>query len=658
MGTDVLVPDGRAARAPLAALAAAGLMFAVVRPVHCQTFVNVTAPAGINHVHTRPYTPGYHPTSIQEQAGGAAAGDFDGDGWADLYVTRFWDADILYRNNRDGTFTDVTATVFGPNFGVHQTNGTVWGDVDNDGDLDLAVSTMYEGRHLLYVNDGAGHFSEDGAARGFTMLGGHPDTSGSGVAMGDYDRDGYLDMYVAEWRSFGVVANPAQSRLFRNLGSAGPGQFVDVTAVAGVAMDQLTGNFANKSLAFTPRFSDLDRDGHTDIVVSSDGGTTRLFWNNGDNTFTDGTAAAGDFGIPAFPPDADVGAGTNDMGFTLADFNGDELLDMFITSIGNGSGVHYSGNRMFLNNGNRTFTDATYATGVREGGWGWGADAIDYDNDGDLDIAHTNGFALAAIDQTIFFKNIGSRTNPQYINLNSAVGITDTGQGRGLLTFDVDRDGDLDLFIVNHASAPILYRNDIGAAAGDWLQVRTVGTESNRDGIGAYVTVTPNLATPDIAYVTEIDGSTNYLGQSELVAHFGLGNVAHIEQINVLWPSGYAQRFTNVAPNQRITVTEGLLADFNGDDIVDAADLTAWRLHAGLAGGASPANGDADRDGDVDGADFFIWQRSVGRSVDSGISEVGASEVIPEPGTVMLAAVGLAFQTGLARRRVRSALLA
>jgi hypothetical protein len=289
---------------------------------------------------------------------------------------------------------------------------------------------------------------------------------------------------------------------------------------------------------------------------------------------------------------------------------------------------------------------------VRLGGWGWGADALDYDNDGDLDIAHTNGFSIAPIDQTRLFKNVGTRTAPQFVDMATPLGVTDDAQGRGLLTFDYDRDGDVDFFIVNNNTTPILYRNDGGSTAGDWLQVRTVGVESNRDGVGAFITVTPDLSAAQTFYVAEIDGSNNYLGQSELIAHFGLGEIDAIDQIDVEWPSGYVQRFTDVAPNQLVTITEGLLADFNHDDQVDGDDLLKWKTDFGASGG-SPSPCDADRDGDVDGADFLKWQRELGRSVVSGLvgaPAVGLAAVVPEPESSLLLLALACVVLSLARR--------
>jgi hypothetical protein len=226
----------------------------------------------------------------------------------------------------------------------------------------------------------------------------------------------------------------------------------------------------------------------------------------------------------------------------------------------------------------------------------------------------------------------------------TTLGVTDADWGRGLLTFDYDRDGDLDLFIVNYHADPVLYRNDGGNVAGNWLQIKTVGSDSNPDGIGAYITVTPDLDLPAVAYVTEMDGSSNYLGQSELLAHFGLGETESIDQIVVQWPSGYEQTFTDVAVNQRVTITEGLLADFNGDDAVDGLDLDAWLQNFGLATGALPSQGDVDRNGCIDGADLLAIQRSLGRSVVSGLAASSIPGVaVPEPLAWVLLAAGAPF---------------
>ena len=553
-----------------------------------QTFVDVTVESNILHNAEAPNGPNA-PTFAQVQAGGAAAGDFDGDGWVDLFVTRYFDTDVLYRNNGDGTFSDVTEQVFDGGIGDWETSGACFGDIDNDGDLDLAVSTLNEFRHRLYVNDGTGRFSEEGESRNLIIAGGLPITAGTSFSMGDYDRDGFLDLYVTEWRNFSTTSDAVHARLFRNLGSTNPGHFEDVTFSAGVTMDITSGLHTGKGLSFTPRFVDFDRDGNTDIGVASDGRTSRLFWNNGDGTFEDGTEAAG------------IDGGTNDMGFTIGDFNGDGLMDWFVTSIGQGTGVPPSGNRLYLNNGDRTFTDAT-DTGVREGGWGWGTEAFDFDHDGDLDIVMTNGMTLVADDRSYLFENVGTREIPEFIDRSEALGIVDTGQGRGLLTFDYDRDGDLDVFIYNYNSAPILYRND-AKNENAWIQVRAISSRSNRDGIGAFITVTPNLDQPQVKYVTEMDGSSNYLAQSETVAHFGLGSIQSIDRLSVLWPSGTKQVLFDQPINQLLVIEEPSFdGDVNQDGSLSLLDVGPFVQS--LQSGTYQFEADINKDGIIDHLDI------------------------------------------------------
>jgi hypothetical protein len=580
------------------------------------TFTNVTNAAGLNFIgsHVPPSNMGFK----ELFSGGAAAGDYDNDGWVDLYVTRYYAPDILYRNNGNGTFSDTTNTAFG-SLPRRNTNGVAWGDVDNDGDADLYVSSIDKSQHFLYVNDGAGHFSEEAVVRGAAVGDSAHTTAGTSVSFGDYDGDGWLDIFVGEWRDEGVHSVPVQARLLRNLGAANPGHFEDTTDDAGVNLDLTTGPHAGESFSYTPKFVDLDRDGHQDLAIASDNDTSRLFWNNGNGAFTDGTGGMG------------VGLGNNDMGATVGDVNGDGLLDWFTSDIYL-AGIA-DGNRLFLNNGNRTFTDTTTAAGVRDAGWGWGTELFDHDNDADLDLITTNGYFVE--DRTRFFENNGSGAFTEKAILS---GIVDTGQGRGLLTFDYDRDGDLDIFIVNNHQAPILYRNN--GNSNKWLDVDLVGMISNRDAIGAVITVTPDLSMPTKRFVTEIDGSSNYLAQSETTAHFGLGALnGNIDLIRIEWPvSGVVQEFSDVPPNQFLTVVERV-GDYNGDLRVDAADYTVWRNSLGTSVAAG-TGADGNGDGSVDGLDYALWRRSFGMDVvvaggASGSGSIGAA-TIPEPAAGVL----------------------
>ena len=278
-------------------------------------FTNVTTAAGINY--SLPPGPPGMANYIVAQAGGAAARDFDNDGWPDVFVSRQWDAPILYRNNRDGTFSDVTSSAITTALATTGSNGVAWGDVDNDGDADLYVTSL-NFQNQLFINDGTGHFADQGELRGAALS--DLPVSGTSASFGDYDSDGYLDMYVTEWRVLGNPL-PPHTRLLHNRGVSQPGFFDDVTSAAGVAMGPLSGQSEYGSLGFTPRFADLDRDGHTDLLVASDSKSTRLFWNNGDGTFTNGTPAVVD------------NLGFSDMGLAIGDVDGDGLLDWFTTDI-------------------------------------------------------------------------------------------------------------------------------------------------------------------------------------------------------------------------------------------------------------------------------------------------------------------------------------
>jgi hypothetical protein len=602
------------------------------------TFTDVTSSAGIVYSLPDPLPPlGDNPIS---ESGGAAAGDFDNDGWTDLFVTRYWDAPFLYRNNHDGTFSDVTASAFSAGMPGAKSSGASWGDIDNDGDLDLAVSTIYTPTgNALYINDGNGQFTEQAAARG-TNLGGTSFGMMS-TSFGDYDNDGYLDMYTSEWRGLsGYTGDPTRARLLRNRGAAQPGYFDDVTVASGAAMGPLSGVPVYQSNSFTPRFVDFDRDGHTDIFVNSDNGSSRLFWNNGNGTFTDGTG----------PIDSSLGL--SDMGLAIGDIDGNGLLDFFTTDVCHPSNCSTSsGNRLFRNFGNRTFLESSLASGVREAGWGWGTQMFDYDNDKDLDIVATNGYYTSATvppgfenDAIRLFRNNGQGgVLTTFTNVASEVGMTDTSQGRGLLKFDYDRDGDLDVFIVNNFQTPILYRNDGGNEAGDWLQIDTQGTISNADGVGVFITVTPDLAFPNKKLVHEITLSSSFLSQSEPIAHFGLGlNSGLIDKVRIEWPaSGIVQELFDVSPNQRLFIRETAPGDFNFDGYVDGADLNIWQSSYGV-----DAAGDADGDGDSDGGDFLIWQRNFRPNT----TPLNESIAVPEPSSLVMASLSLIGLLGLRRR--------
>lgn len=588
-------------------------------------FTNVAPLLGINHIQAPA-------NGAQVMTGGVAAGDFDGDGRVDLFFTRIDSPNVLYRNN--GTeFENISAAA-----GFTESlpsNGVASGDIDNDGDLDLYVTGSEANRHFLYVNDGTGRFTEQAVSRGAHVPASPGATHrGQGVAFGDYDADGYLDILTTDHSR--PTSNNG-SRLLRNLGAANPGSFEDVTQTAGLNVFRPALAVTNPPNAyrFQPQFTDLDSDGNLDLVISADSRTSQLFWNNGDGTFTDGTIAAS------------VGTDKTGMGTALGDYDRDGDLDWFVTAIMDTTFLGSNpGNRLYRNNGNRTFTDVTTAAGVRNTGpglsWGWGTTFFDYDNDADVDLIGTNGFVSGyTADRTTLWRNNGTGT---FTDISAASGITDTGQGRGLIHVDYDSDGDLDVVIANYAAAPIVYRND-GVAAGDWLRVDPEGVISNRDGLGAVVRVTINAEEPNQSQVWEVSSGGSYLSQSETTAHFGLGEVSGtIDLVEVTWPvSGLKQRFVDVLPNSTLYARERLLGDFNGDSTVDAADYTIWRDSSGSVGiglAADTVGPEGRPDGVVDQLDLMSWRANFGFTISAPAPPATAS--VPEPTALAICIAALA----------------
>ncbi len=527
-------------------------------------FVEVTEQAGLSFVQHDVSPPGeclFDDVQIEEtgtfcmaerMTGGAAAGDFDGDGYVDLVITRLDDYDLLLRNRGDGTFEDVTRR-WGLDDFREATNGAVWGDIDNDGDLDLFITAVGGTRHWLFVNEGRNGFVEEGMKRGAAL-----DTDdqrvGFSASFGDYDGDGWIDLHVTEWRPSQLVGEGSTGvRLLRNRGAAAPGYFDDVTMEAGVNMvgvvSQTQDTLTEGTFAFASGFVDLDGDGLLDLTVASDFGTTRLFWNDGDGTFTDGTVMAW------------VGTAQNAMGLTFGDYDLDGDFDWFVTSVyqtssgspGTEGPGPRDGNRLYRNEGNRRFSDRTDAANVRNGGWGWGAAFFDAENDGDLDLVMTNGMEVMPgqdADPMRYWENDGAGG---FRSRSTVVGLDDRGDGKGLLVLDIENDGDLDILVLNNGAPPLLFRNE-STGTGNWLRVTAEGVQSNRDGSGARVTV---HAAGMLPMVRQVGASTHFLGQSDERLHFGLGGAERVS-LEVYWPaSGISTRYDDVAANSWILVREG-----------------------------------------------------------------------------------------------------
>ncbi|MEX2671458.1 MAG: CRTAC1 family protein [Phycisphaeraceae bacterium] len=506
-------------------------------------FTDVTKEAGLTHVQRRQQDR----MEVYFLTGGAAVGDFFGNGRADLFVTRQDDTDIMYKNMGDGTFVDVSEEVFGPDRINAHTNGALLADLNNNGHLDLVVSVSGGHRHLLFINDGNGKLIEQGEERGTAHA--FPEDEwlthfGMGVTAGDYNNDGYLDVFINEWdrrrETPNYRLNRPMNRLYRNRGAEAPAYFDDVTKQAGL-------DTPKNEHGFTARFADLDMNGLMDLLVINDYGKSQYLRNQGDGTFVDVTNKMG------------TGTGHNEMGSTVADYNNDGWLDWFTTSIYGGAG-NGNGNRLYRNEmrwgiEGIYFSDQT-DLGVREGAWGWAPAFIDANNNGVRDLVMVNGFRDSPFEerQMRFWRNRGESDGYKFEEISSEAGLTDRGQGRGLLVADFDNDGYQDILVINNAAEPVLYRNNGGT--NKWLRIKTVGEVSNRMGIGAFITVIPRRS-ESFSMVHDVNLGGNFLAHNETTAHFGLGDLeGTVDHIHIRWPSGLEQELTNVQPNQVLTIYE------------------------------------------------------------------------------------------------------
>ena len=535
-------PGGRACPAAVAAVVTAGSVAMPEARADGAWFTDVAQQAGLTHSQVGDLPPMASP--IAEMGGGAAVGDYNGNGLLDLYFPREHGPDILYANQGDGTFLDVTEQAFGAQVPTNSTNGALFADLNNNGRLELFVNAGTSDRHYVFVNDGAGAFEDRSTEHGLGYHHVEHEMMGHGAAAGDYTGNGYLDLYLPDW-SGRSSEQPPRNRLLRNSGPAAPGHFQDVTEQAGL-------DTPNNQFGFAGRFADLNRNGHVDLVTTNDFGHSQLYWNQGDGTFVEGTADAG------------YGTGTNDMGLAVADYNNNGWLDVFTTSIGT-EGIEVNptraGNRLYENQMRHEvpglyFSDRTDTAGVRWGHWGWGASFIDYNNNGLRDLVMVNGWPFDEYPYNNtpmrFWENQGDGT---FIEKSVELGLTDDGDGRGVVVADFNNNGWLDILVIRHNDTPLLYENQGGD--NDWLRIDTVGTLSNRQGIGAWITVVPDLDAEELFYVHEMNLGNNYAGHNETTAHFGLGELdGTVDYVHIRWPSGMEQELFDVSPNQVLTVTE------------------------------------------------------------------------------------------------------
>lgn len=518
-------------------------------------FTDVTAAAGIKFTHNSGRAgKKYLPETLG--AGGAFV-DLDADGWQDIILinSKDWAAGrsrslpAFYRNNRNGTFSNAT---IGSGLDVEMFGlGVAAGDYDNDGLPDIYVTAL-EGDRLFH-NDGAGKFRDVTKAAGIRNA-----NFGTSAAWFDYDKDGQLDLFVANYVQWTVKGDlwcsldgatksyctpesykGTSSKLYRNLGG---GRFADESVKAGV------GDPNSKSLGVT--VFDYDSDGWPDLFVANDTQPNKLYRNNGNGTFTDQAITAG----IAFGED---GVAKGAMGADAADYDNSGRAHLLVGNFSNQMlGLYH-------NEGRGLFVDEAPASAVGRASLlslSFGVFFFDYDLDGRPDILAANGHIEEEIGRVqpkvqfkqapLLFRNLGNKrfepTGPQMGAAFNRLIVA-----RGAAYADFDHDGDLDVLLTTNHGSPYLFRND-GGNRNNWLCVRTVGSKSNRDGIGAVV----RIVSASGRQWSWVKSGSSYCSQSDLAVTFGLRSDPAVNSLEVEWPSGVKQKFANIAANQMIVVDE------------------------------------------------------------------------------------------------------
>jgi predicted nucleotidyltransferase len=494
---------------------------------------------------------------VEAMSCGAAFFDYDGDGWLDILVltgSRFGDppkdaSNRLYKNNRDGTFTDVTQSA-----GLFRTGyfyGVTIGDYNNDGHDDVFLTGWPQ--NILYRNNGDGTFTDVTREAGLWNV---APRFGSGCCFVDSDRDGRLDLFVANYVTFDekTVPRAGQSTACNSEGlfcgprglpygrhslyhNNGDGTFTDVTADTGIG--KVDGGYGLTAVA-----ADFDNDGWPDIYVACDSTPSLLFRNNHDGTFTEQGLERG----VALSDDGMEQAG---MGVAVADFRGGGCLDLLKT--------HYSSDTpgLYFNDGKGGFRDVTLPAGlgVETRYISWGVGAPDLDNDGNPDIFWVSGGIypeLVDVYRTprVIFRNLGGGRFEELPGIGGP-GVEAPHSSRGCAFGDFDNDGDVDILIVNQNEPPSLLRNDV-SGGNRFLKVKLTGVKSNRSAIGARVTVRAG----ERVQAQEVMSQSSYLSASDFRLHFGVGTAGMVN-VEIRWPLGDVERLADVETGRLIQVTEG-----------------------------------------------------------------------------------------------------
>src|SRR5882762_1922087 len=534
------------------------------------TFVDVASLAGLNEpiiyggVESKRYI-------IEANGCGVAFFDYDNDGWEDILIltgTRLEGfpkgkepTNRLYHNNHNGTFTDVTQKAGLGRSGW--SSSVCLGDYDNDGNEDLFIT--YWGQNVLYHNNGDGTFSDVTQMAGLATRG---TRWGSGCTFVDYDRDGKLDLFVANYLKFDLAEAPDPGKgancswkgvpvncgpkgfladtnlLYRNNGD---GTFTDVSEASGIARVQ--GRYS-----MTATTTDFNNDGWPDIYVACDSTASTLYRNNHDGTFTDVAIEAG----CAYNEDGNAQAG---MGVAVGDYNGDGLLDIFKT--------HFSDDlpALYQNSGRGFFADASRAAGFELTRFvEWGTGFADFDNDGWPDIMIATGSVYPEVERVfkeyphrgtrLVYQNLGNGRFKD-VTKQAGPGVMSLKSSRGCAFGDFDNDGDIDVLVMNMNEPPLLLRNDYNnerrRGSNNWLTVELTGTKSNRSAIGARVI----LRNGSHVQAQEVTSQSSYYSHNDLRLHFGMGTSRKADQIEVRWPNGQTETIKGVEVNQFVKIKEG-----------------------------------------------------------------------------------------------------
>ena len=530
--------------------------------VNAVTFTDATNAAGIHFQHSS----GIRSSLLPEDMGsGAGFADVDNDGDIDLYIVNIphpltqdvnssSKTNVLYRNNGDGTFTDITHTAGVGHRGYGM--GCVFADYDGDGNVDLYVTNY--GANVLYRNNGDGTFRDVTETAGVGC-----ELWSTGAAFADVDGDTDLDLYVCNYVTYDLdkleqmqeeslqsgkpvpsalnphVFEPQDNVFYRNNGD---GTFTDVTAEIGIA--------APGGRSMQCLFSDFDSDNDLDLYVANDTSANYTYRNDGSGTFTDVSdeSWAADF--------------RGSMGVSAGDYDGDSDIDLFMSHwVDEENALYRNLLKEDAPSEHIRFVDESYSAMLAEVGIkqiGWGTALFDYDNDGDLDIFVTNGSTFQELENPeVLIPQVDAlyRNNDDgtFTDVSESSGITalPIRVGRGAAFGDYDNDGDVDIFVVNNHAPPTLLRND-GGNRNNWLHVELVGTGGNRNAIGAKI----QLKTADRTQIREIYAGDSYMSSNSFVVEFGTGNASQIETLQVTWLNGETQAQYNVPANQRIRVTQ------------------------------------------------------------------------------------------------------